>query len=812
MSAPDRVDLIRLSNALTGLDFVQVSASQLELRVFVHHLVLSAPLAAALAAITPDKVSITAIGQVTPATVAVTQHVLPLVAVDGRIAMRFTVATPGGFGFYKLHIDDPAVDTYFNNLHFSFKADCPSELDCLEKPHECPSEDRVDHTVDYRARDFWSFREALLDFASARYPDWQDRLEADSGMVIVELRSALGDEFAYGDDRIAREHRLDDASQRRSLRRLAALVDYPLDNGSGAFAWIDVEASAAGVVPAGAAITDSRLQVTFELGRGLADTGKTFAVSNTRNTLLPYLWDEDDVCLDVGARHLTLSGHHSVSLNPDPLIDGAGKWVLLETVPTDPARPERRLAVRVVKKTDTADPLNGNPITEIEWDRGIPFELDLEALRVRANLVPATSAATQTATFRVGPPPPGVVMERTLERVGPNHDLTDEPDEVFDQDEVDTPPPRRRVKHLFSLDGSEVTPVVWLPAADGRMVPEVELQKILPLPVTPWDWMDALIGTEVASVTDPAFTLEDGTYRRVFGVERVGGPFEFADYASSLGSTIRFGDDEFGQAPADGDVFQVRFRLGNGRLMNVAPDTLTRLPGGPPPVVVSVRNPLAAEGGRDPESDAQIRVNAPQDFRQRPLRAVRPEDYAEIAERLPWVQKAGATFRWTGSWATMFVTPDPRDEFGLSRAHRRELEDHLDRVRQAGRDVRVLDPRYADIDLEIEVCVEASAYIGDVKERVLVALFGDRHTTGFFDPDNFTFGMPLSRAALMAVIQEVAGVRAVERMRVRRRGYFAWRPFNEFALRVGVNELVRVTNDHLLPERGAVRLVMEGGA
>lgn len=160
----------------------------------------------------------------------------------------------------------------------------------------------------------------------------------------------------------------------------------------------------------------------------------------------------------------------------------------------------------------------------------------------------------------------------------------------------------------------------------------------------------------------------------------------------------------------------------------------------------------------------------------------------------------------------MFVTPDPRDEFGLSRAHRRELEDHLDRVRQAGRDVRVLDPRYADIDLEIEVCVEASAYIGDVKERVLVALFGDRHTTGFFDPDNFTFGMPLSRAALMAVMQEVAGVRAVERMRVRRRGYFAWRPFNEFALRVGVNELVRVTNDHLLPERGAVRLVMEGGA
>ncbi|HEV7800472.1 MAG TPA: hypothetical protein VGP15_05295, partial [Burkholderiales bacterium] len=115
-------------------------------------------------------------------------------------------------------------------------------------------------------------------------------------------------------------------------------------------------------------------------------------------------------------------------------------------------------------------------------------------------------------------------------------------------------------------------------------------------------------------------------------------------------------------------------------------------------------------------------------------------------------------------------------------------------------------------DLEISVCVAPGAYPGEVKERVLIALFGDRHTVGFFDPDNFTFGTPLSRGALMAAIQHVAGVRAVERMRVRRRGHFAWRAFNEFALRVGTNELLRVTNDRLLPERGAVRLTMEGGA
>jgi hypothetical protein len=65
---------------------------------------------------------------------------------------------------------------------------------------------------------------------------------------------------------------------------------------------------------------------------------------------------------------------------------------------------------------------------------------------------------------------------------------------------------------------------------------------------------------------------------------------------------------------------------------------------------------------------------------------------------------------------------------------------------------------------------------------------------------------------LIATLQAVPGVKAVEGMRVRRRGWFDWRDFSEYSLPVGINELVRVANDRDLPERGAVRLVMEGGA
>ena len=41
-------------------------------------------------------------------------------------------------------------------------------------------------------------------------------------------------------------------------------------------------------------------------------------------------------------------------------------------------------------------------------------------------------------------------------------------------------------------------------------------------------------------------------------------------------------------------------------------------------------------------------------------RAVVPADYEAAAETLPWVQRAGTAFRWTGSWLTVFTTPDTR--------------------------------------------------------------------------------------------------------------------------------------------------------
>src|SRR5262249_38127521 len=150
--------------------------------------------------------------------------------------------------------------------------------------------------------------------------------------------------------------------------------------------------------------------------------------------------------------------------------------------------------------------------------------------------------------------------------------------------------------------------------------------------------------------------------------------------------------------PAEDTWFHIYYRLGNGVRGNLPAESINNID---PAItfITSVRNPLPATGGVDPELPADVRRAAPDAFKAITFRAVTRDDYIEAAQRLPWVQRAGAEFRWTGSWLSARVTADPRGEPTLSRARRTELVDHLDRFRQAGREVHTLSPLYADLDL-----------------------------------------------------------------------------------------------------------------
>lgn len=812
--AADRLEMLLAQTRVTGVDYIFVHASQSTLDVFFH-VEPGALVPPWLAPVEPEDVVIASVSA------RATTPVVPVVStawltIDGRTALRIQTLTPGDFSRYRLQLASAPVDRRYNDVVFTFKASCPSDLDCELPPAECPPEPAVDYAVDYSARDFWSYRRALLDFASNRYPEYKDRLEADVGVMLAEVMAAVADEMAYYQDRIARQATLATASERRSVRSLARLVDYELDDGAAASTWLDVTvaAGATAQIPAGAGVwAEPALggaRVWFEVGRGLDEAlaipPVTYPVRADWNELAPHIWDEDETCLAHGATELWIVGHQLLSLFP--LGGPSERWLLLRTAPDDPSRPERAHLVRVRASDvlEDRDEVFGVDVTRLVWDAAYstPFELDLDVLAVRANLVPASAGRTARGFFTIGEDAASEQAPSAIEREG-----------------------RGAVTvYRHSLKGSESSGLCWVPTDDDP-VPEVRLYELVDAGGgsftrgTEWRWRRSLLGVASSDPEDRHFTLEDGTWGDVLHWDRPTETIAHRDLRSAAGFTLRFGDGEFGRLPPADTRFEVIWRLGNGARGNVAANTLVMSELSDPlsasfvPDVLAITNPLAACGGRDPQALDEVRRLAPEAFRALTYRAVRPEDYAEAVERLADVQRAGADLRWTGSWLTLFATPDPRGTITLSESLAGKVQDQLDRFRQAGRPAHVLRPVFAFLDLEVTVCVEPWAYRGEVKEQLLLALFGKGHpwsAPGFFHPDHFTFGTRLERSRLEATLQSVSGVRAVKTMRIRRRGHFALREFREPYYAPAPNEVIGLENDVLYPERGSLRLLTEGGA
>src|SRR5215467_14950465 len=82
--------------------------------------------------------------------------------------------------------------------------------------------------IDYLARDFSSFRKALVDLIPAKIPEWTDRSEADLGVVLIELFAYMGDILSYYQDRLANEAFLTTAQERRSVINHLRLLGYEM--------------------------------------------------------------------------------------------------------------------------------------------------------------------------------------------------------------------------------------------------------------------------------------------------------------------------------------------------------------------------------------------------------------------------------------------------------------------------------------------------------------------------------------------------------------------------------------------------------
>jgi hypothetical protein len=276
---------------------------------------------------------------------------------------------------------------------------------------------------------------------------------------------------------------------------------------------------------------------------------------------------------------------------------------------------------------------------------------------------------------------------------------------------------------------------------------------------------------------------------------------------------IRFGDDYHGKRPDSGTRFRADYRIGNGSSGNVGLESISHIVSSDARLL-SVVNPLPAQGGVDPETAEQIRRDVPEAFRKQE-RAVTPQDYALVSEDHDDVQRAAATFRWTGSWHSVFITADRKGGKAVDDPFEQEIVDHVERYRMAGYDLEVDGPRYVPLELAMTVCVKPEYFRADVR-AALMRIFSkgwlDDGRTALFHPDKFTFGQPVYLSEIYAAAQSVQGVSSVVIEHFRRlRLPDDPQPLDEGVLKLNRLEIARLDNDPNFPEHGVLKLQVGGG-
>ena len=763
--------------------------------------------------------------------------VIPDPVASGKL-LTVEVDTAGDFSIYTLllvvsdnDLSPPTgIDPMLAAVDFSFKVQCPSDFDCQEE-RICPPEPVQLPQINYLAKDYASFRRLMIDRMALLMPQWQERNTADMGIALIELLSYVGDRLSYQQDAVATEAYLKTARSRISVRRHARLVDYYMHDGCNARSWVQVQVSSDitllrrinfnGRIQTTKLLTQFWTQPTIiepesrEYQDAVAAGSLVFELKEEvdlyqlHNKMYFYTWDDQECCLPRGATHATLDGHFP-NLN-------AGDVLLFEEVKgprtgaAGDADPRKRHPVRLINVVHTesgnplVDPLHPTvQITQIEWAKGdaLTFPLCISSLTdvehdqvyienvsvVRGNIVLADH---------------GLTVENEAIGTVPSPSLYSVP-----RDRTGYCGERERLPVIPRFRPQlEQAPLTQVAIYDDKKTAAAAMRWTMN-DVTPSISLTSTLDTNIKNWSAKRELLQSGKFDTHFVVEM----------ESDTAASIRFGDDLHGLAPEPGTdamphEFEAHYRVGNGTSGNIGADSLVHIVTNQANIT-GVRNMLPAQGGVEPESMEDVRKNAPQAFRIQE-RAVTQEDYAEVAERKTGIQDAEATFRWTGSWHTVFTTVDREGGLEVDDDFETGMLDHLERYRMAGYDLNVDAPRYVPLQIEMQVCVKPEYFRSDVKQDLLEVFSNGIRRDGqrnVFHPDNFSFGQTVYLSPLYAAAMAVPGVQSVHVTNFQRQDdTIDPAPLDDGKLVLDRLEIARLDNDPNFAERGIFKLQMGGG-
>jgi hypothetical protein len=836
------------SHELNGLDFVEVSDDQRTLTVYF--------LGKAPASLTRENIRIDGGQQVRDLRV-VALHIDRSGDQELDDRAEITLDRPGDCSRYTLRLverdvrgrpgDEPlkGIDPRYATLPIDFKLGCAQDTDCAPVA-VCPPLELVEPALDYLAKDYESFRGLILDRLAQTAPGWTERHVPDLGIALVELLAYVGDQLSYAQDAVGTEAYLETARRRISVQRHCRLVDYRLHEGCDARAWLTLTTDVEEVELDPAELIFAPTDASLTAGAKLSQRDVAGAKFSTAQWYEPlswkpggitlrakhgqiqlYTWGDRDCCLPMGATSATLADQWLGSTDDgddgssgdhpsDPHEPAGGKRALdlhvgdvlifeevlgpRTGVPEDADRSHRH-PVMLTTVTATVDPLYELPVVEIAWSAAdaLPFALCISCIGDDCGEIDGVSVARANVILvdhgrstdeQLGPVP-------TTEAPAPCDCASGLGEPVLSAGQF-TP----------ALSNNPLTfaePVAPSPSAAALTTqdPRAALPAISTLQSTSDD-----PAQPAASWTAVLDLLLADPGQRVVAVEIDDDGAAHLRFARPGGNA---------RTPGPGDTFECTYRVGNGTVGNVAAEAITRIgrrTGTLEGAVSSVRNPLPASGGTDPESLDDARLLAPSNFRLEQERAVTADDYAAVARRDPRLQGAAAQLEWTGSWYEATVSLDPLGSETATAQLLDDVDDRLHDVRRLGHDLRVTGARYVPIDLALCVCVLAHYQRGHV-ERALHDALGARRlpdgTLGLFHPDRDVFAGAVAVSPLIAAACAVEGVESAWVTRLRRLGEADDSALRTGALILGAEEIAQLDDDPAHPDRGQITLRLEGG-
>ena len=626
-------------------------------------------------------------------------------------------------------------------------------------------------------------------------------------------------------------------------------------------------------IPKVVALDDKDYRAALAAGAETFETVESTLLYESHRCFDFWTWGDAGCCLPKGATAATLVGRHPNLKAGDVLI--LAEVASPTTGRPEDADPAKRVAVRLTSVRPSVDPSGGlfaDPpstssilVTEITWDDEdkLPFPLcvsvetqpGLAFSEAWGNVVLADHGRTvkdeplgvvpdSGLTYAVAP-----ICDHCGRPTAPRVPLRFRPALTRRPLTHAKPPPTHEIAQgqaspqlVADLVARTFSPLVhdWLQArgvsfragpaivrggdghwsvSDGVSVAVLRLETgTLHLLARP-DSASATVGADPRRAR-PSICLDStspaGTREWAGQLDLLG---SFADAADFVVETeddgtarIRFGDDVHGRRPDPATSFRATYRVGNGRRGNVGAKALAHVVT-TQSNILDVENPIVAAGGTEPEASDAIRRDAPEAFYVQE-RAVTEDDYARAAERSREVQRSTATFRWTGSWHTAFVTADRAGALSVDDEFEVRVRRHLEPFRMAGYDLEIDGPLFVPLEVGLRVCVLPEYFRAHVESALLDVLSSrvrSDGSMGLFHPDRWTFGQPVYLSAIVAAVQGVAGVESVKALTFERQRDHSTSAIDDGVLEFSRIEIPQLENDPTFPDRGVLTLSMGGG-